>query len=82
MNEPMDDELFRTYFIRLFKGIRQMEKSFKALFDQDENDSFIKFSQSMKDMASIFKIDKKERSLDAMGKMELLKKKNFKKNQL
>ena len=59
-----------------------MEKSFKALFDQDENDSFIKFSQSMKDMASIFKIDKKERSLDAMGKMELLKKKNFKKNQL
>ena len=27
--EIMDEELFRTYFIRLFKGIRQMENKFK-----------------------------------------------------
>ena len=42
---------------------------------------FIQFSKSMRSLAEIFKIDKKERSLDVQGKVELLKKKNFKKNQ-
>ena len=52
----MDEELFRTYFIRLFKGIRQMENKFKQFFDPDEKETFIRYSKSMADLASIFKL--------------------------
>lgn len=79
--EVMDEELFRTYFIRLFRGIRQMENKFKAFFDPEEQDSFIKYSKSMCDLAQIFKLTKQDKSLDEKAKVELLKKKNFKKNQ-
>lgn len=78
----MDEKLFRTYFIRLFRGIRQMESKFKALMDPEEEDTFIKFSKSLSDIASIFKVSKQERSLDEFEKIELQKKKNFKKNQI
>ena len=53
--EAMDEELFRAYFIRLFGGIRRMEKKFKELFDPEENESFVRFSNAMHDLASIFK---------------------------
>ena len=78
----MDEEIFRTYFIRLFKGIRQMEKKFKDLMDPDEKDTFTHFSRSLNDLASVFKLTKKEESLDDKSKIELIKKKNFKKNQM
>ena len=51
----MDEDLFRTYFIRLFGGIRRMEKKFKELFDPEENNEFVRFSKAMNDLAQIFK---------------------------
>ena len=59
-----------------------MESKFKALMDPEEKDTFVKFSKSMNDIASIFKVSKKERSLDDREKAELLSKKNFKSNQI
>ena len=49
--EVMDEDLFRTYFIRLFGGIRRMEKKFKELFDPEEKETFISFSKAMNDLA-------------------------------
>ena len=49
--EVMDEELFRTYFVRLFAGIRRMEKKFKELFNPEENETFISFSKAMSDLA-------------------------------
>ena len=54
--EAMDEEIFRTYFIRLFRGIRQMETKFKEMMEPDDEEAFIRFSKSMPDMAEIFKI--------------------------
>ena len=54
--EKMDEELFRGYFIRLYKGIRHMESRFKALMEEDELDTFVRFSRAMVDLAEIFKI--------------------------
>ena len=49
--EVMDEDLFRTYFIRLFGGIRRMEKKFKELFDPEDNEGFIRYSKAMSDLA-------------------------------
>ena len=49
--EVMNEDLFRTYFIRLFGGIRRMEKKFKELFDPEEKESFVQFSKAMIDLA-------------------------------
>ena len=59
-----------------------MENKFKSFFDADETDTFVKYSKSMNDLAGIFKCSNKEQSLDEKAKMELLKKKNFKRNQV
>jgi regulatory protein YycH of two-component signal transduction system YycFG len=50
--------------------------------DPEETDTFVRYSRSMLDLASIFKLAKKEKSLDRNEKVELLKKKNFKRNQI
>ena len=54
----MDEELFRTYFIRLFRGIRQMEQKFKVMMDAEEEATFVSFTKAMGDLAEIFKIKK------------------------
>ena len=56
--EVMQDELFRKYFIRLYRNIRQMENKFKALFDPEEQESFVRYSKSMLDLAGFFKVRK------------------------
>ena len=57
----MHDELFRKYFIRLYRNIRQMENKFKELFEPEESDSFVRYSNSMNDLASVFKVKKVEK---------------------
>jgi len=74
--EHMDEELFRTYFIRLFKGVRNMEQKFKDLMDPDEDDGFVRFSRALGELADTFKITRTEKSLDERKKMELNKKSN------
>ena len=64
----MDEELFRNYFIRLYRGIRLMETKFKSLMDPDEQDTFVCFSRAMVDLADIFKVSKPEKSLEDLEK--------------
>ena len=77
--EAMDEEIFRTYFIRLFRGIRQMETKFREMMEPDDEQAFIRFSKSLPDMADIFKI-KQEKTEET--NTDLMRKKIFKKNQL
>lgn len=78
--ELMDEELFRTYFVRLFRGIRQMEKKFKDLMEPDEDDNFVRFSRAMGDLADSFKINRVEKSLENHEKVQLKKRSNLKRN--
>ena len=78
--EAMDEELFRTYFIRLFRGIRQMETKFKDMMDPEEEETFVKFSKSLPDLAQIFKITKQEKQNELVK--DVMKRKVFKQNQL
>mmetsp|Transcript_29607 Transcript_29607/g.36734 ORF Transcript_29607/g.36734 Transcript_29607/m.36734 type:complete len:138 (+) Transcript_29607:384-797(+) len=80
--EVMDEELFRTYFIRLFRGIRQMEQKFADVMDPEEDDCFVRYSKAMCDLADIFKIAKQEKPREDRDVTELTKKKTFKKNQI
>ena len=49
--EIMDEELFRNYFIRLYRSLVHMESQFMALLKDDDKDAFPKFSASVKDLA-------------------------------
>ena len=81
--EAMDEELFRTYFIRLFRSIRQMEQKFADLMDPEETDCFVRYSKAMGDLGDVFKISKPDKPRDQDRNIqELTKKKTFKKNQL
>ena len=83
VGEEMHDELFRKYFIRLYRNIRQMENKFKELFEPEESDSFVRYSNSMNDLASVFKVKKVEKQVvidSARGEVQQSKK-AFKKNQ-
>ena len=62
--EAMDEELFRTYFIRLFRSIRQMEQTFTDLMDPEETDCFVRYSKAMCDLGDVFKISKPEKPRD------------------
>ena len=59
-----------------------MEAKFQTLMDSEEQDTFVKFSKAMCDIASIFKVNKRDRSLDEEDIVELQASKNFKKNQI
>ena len=41
-----------------------MEKKFEELFDPEENESFVKYSKAMNDLAKIFKVSKQETSVN------------------
>lgn len=79
--ENMDEEIFRQYFIRLFRGIRTMEQKFKDLMDPEEDANFIRFSRAIGEMADTFKISRTEKSMDSREKTELTKKSNHKRYQ-
>ena len=38
-----------------------MENKFKELFDPEESETFVRYSNSMNDLASIFKVKKAEK---------------------
>jgi len=38
-----------------------MESKFKALFDDEEKDNFVRYSNSLADLATIFKVKKAEK---------------------
>lgn len=70
----MDDDIFRTYFVRLYKGITQMENNFIEVLENADKEEFLRFSDSLKDIAKHFKVhkskeDKRNASPGAIAKM-------------
>ncbi len=53
--ELMDEEIFRSYFVKLYRKMVQMEVSFLNLLEDEDKDSFVYYSKSMQDLALIFK---------------------------
>ena len=49
-----------------------MESRFKGLMEEDELDTFVRFSRAMGDLAEIFKVSKPEKSPDEKEKIALL----------
>ena len=55
-NKKFDEDLFRTYFSKIYKSLVSMESSFMTALTDNDRNSFIKYSDSLKDLASYFKI--------------------------
>jgi hypothetical protein len=53
--ELMDEELFRSYFVKLYRKMVQMEVSFINLLEGEDKDGFLHYSKSLKDLATSFK---------------------------
>ena len=56
MGKKADEDLFRTYFCKIYKSIVHMETSFLSALSENDRSSFINYSDSLKDLASYFKI--------------------------
>ena len=58
--EQLDEEIFRTYFKKLYKTIVKMEAQFMEILSSQPGgvDSFVCYSKSVKDIAEFFKIDR------------------------
>ena len=54
--EIMDEELFRRYFVKLYRKIVQMEVGFRKLLEDKHKDEFLLFSESMHELARSFKV--------------------------
>ena len=51
LGEVMDEELFRNYFVKLYRKIVQMEAQFLNLILKEDRDAFVLYSKSVKDIA-------------------------------
>jgi len=56
--EAMDEELFRNYFIKLYRKIVSMEAKLLSVLDDEDKDGFVLFSRSMRDLSMLFKVYK------------------------
>jgi len=53
--EVMDEELFRSYFVKLYRKMVQMEVSFLNLLEDEDKDGFVLYSKSLRELAGLFK---------------------------
>lgn len=54
----MDDNLFRTYFKKLYRSLVRMESTILAMMPEDERAGFVTYSSGLHDIAGYFKIDR------------------------
>ena len=54
----MDENLFRTYFKKLYRSVVRMESTILAMLGPDERDGFVTYSSGLHELASYFKIDR------------------------
>lgn len=52
----MDEELFRNYFVKLYRKIVQMEAQFLNLLLKEDRDAFVLYSKSVKEIAQNYKV--------------------------
>lgn len=52
----MDEDLFRNYFVKLYKSLSIMESEYMKLLSANERKGFTQFTKSIKDLASHYKV--------------------------
>jgi len=57
LNEKFDDDLFRVYFSRIYRNLVQQESEFIDCLEESDKPFFISYSNSLNDMAKLFKIN-------------------------
>jgi hypothetical protein len=55
-NEKFDDDLFRTYFVRIYKNLVNMETDFINALEETDRPFFVSYANSLSDMARFFKV--------------------------
>ena len=59
-NKRFDEDLFQTYFSKIYKSLVHMENGFISQLKESEKSSFVKYSTSLCDMARFFKISREK----------------------
>ena len=54
-NEYFDENLFRSYFKKLYKSLFRMEGEFMSILDREARKGFMQFTRSLGDLATEFK---------------------------
>lgn len=54
----MDENLFRSYFKKLYRALVRMESTILAMMGPDERDGFVTYSTGLADLASYYKIER------------------------
>jgi hypothetical protein len=54
----MDDELFRSYFKKMYRHLVNMECQFMSMMGPTERSGFFAYSKSLSDLATFFKCDR------------------------
>ena len=80
--ELMDDEIFRQYFIRLFRSISYMEQMFHENLEPEEQETFVYYSKSMKDLAGVFRVAKEDQRNSSGVRIKKRKKEDDRENEL
>ncbi len=57
----MDEDLFRNYFIKLYKSLAIMENEYLKCLKNEEKRGFTIFTKSMKDLATHFRCVKEHK---------------------
>lgn len=73
--EYFDETLFRTYFKRMYKSMFYLETDFISLLSESERDGFMVFTESVKDLAKLFKCHKKHKPAGHYNDKEFISKK-------
>ena len=63
-SEYFDENLFRSYFKKLYKSLFRMEGEFMSILDQEARKGFMQFTKSLKDLATEFKCFREHSELD------------------
>lgn len=57
----MDENLFRSYFKKLYKSLNYLEADFLSLLEVEERENFMIFTKSLQDLALYFKCARKQK---------------------
>ncbi len=57
----MDEDLFRNYFIKLYKSLALLEADYLKILSKKERNGFLVMTESLKDLASHFRCAKKHK---------------------
>jgi len=54
----MDENLFRSYFVKLYKSLVRMEEQFLELMTEAESQAFVIYTKGLKELAQHFRCER------------------------